>query len=68
MFANSVKRRMASLLNFFYLGFVCNRDNVKIALADNGYTWTEVTTTSAKAFLTSSSNNNNVIDFTVTVK
>ena len=37
-------------------------------MADNGYTWTEVTTTSAKAFLTSSSNNNNVIDFTVTVK
>ena len=28
MFANSVKRRMASLLNFFYLGFVCNRDNL----------------------------------------
>ena len=44
------------------------KNAVKIALADNGYTWTEVTTTSAKAFLTSSSNNNNVIDFTVTVK
>ena len=43
------------------------KNAVKIALADNGYTWTEVTTTSAKAFLTSSSNNNNVIDFTVTV-
>ena len=44
------------------------KNAVKIALADNGYTWTEVTTASAKAFLTSSSNNNNVIDFTVTVK
>ena len=44
------------------------KNAVKIALADNGYTWTEVTTTSAKAFLTSSSNNNNVIDFIVTVK
>ena len=41
------------------------KNAVKVALADNGYTWTEVTTTSAKAFLTSSANNNNVVEFTV---